>query len=87
MDELYGWTLQQIVPQLEGLRMLSPTVKERHDFIEDVGGRDETWQRRHDTLPVLHGRVMMLVIDNFQREQIARVLNTVFIDCRDTDHG
>ena len=53
--------------------MLPPTVEERHDFIEDVGGRDETRQRRHDTLPVLYGRLMMLVIDNFQREQITRV--------------
>ena len=30
-------------------------------------------QRRHDTLPVLYGRLMMLVIGNFQREQITRV--------------
>ena len=48
--------------------MLSPTVEERHDFIEDVGGRDEARQRSHDTLPVLGGRLMMLVIGNFQRE-------------------
>jgi hypothetical protein len=73
MDELYGWAPQQIVPHLDGLRMLPPTVEERHDFIEDVGGRDETRQRRHDALPMLYGRLMLLVIGNFQREQIPRL--------------
>jgi hypothetical protein len=73
VDELHGWTLQQVVPYLDGLRMLSPTVEEHHDFVEDVGGRDETRQRRHNTLPVLRGHLMMLVIGNFQRAQIARV--------------
>ena len=45
--------------------MLSPTVEKRHDFIEDVGGRDETRQRSYNTLPVLGGGLMMLVIGNF----------------------
>jgi hypothetical protein len=66
VDELHGWAPQQVVPYLEGLRMLSPTVEKRHDFVEDVGGRDEAWQRRHDTLPVPSGHLMMLVIGNFQ---------------------
>ena len=43
VDELHGWALQQVVPHLEGLCMLSSTVEECHDFIEDVGGRDEAW--------------------------------------------
>lgn len=67
VDELHRWTLQQVIPHLQGLRMLSATVEKRHDFIEDVGGRDEARQRRHDTLPVLGSRLMMLVIANFQR--------------------
>jgi hypothetical protein len=73
VDELHGWALQQVVPHLEGLRMLSSTVEKRHDFIEDVGGRDEARQRCHDPLPVLCGRLMMLVIGNFQRSERACV--------------
>jgi hypothetical protein len=67
VGELHGGALQQVVPHLDSLRMLSPTVEERHDFIEDVGGRDEARQRRHDPLPVPCSRLMMLVIGNFQR--------------------
>ena len=53
--------------------MLPPTVEERHDFIEDIGGCHEARQRSHDALPVPCGRLMMLVIDNLQRSEIARV--------------
>src|SRR5262245_20770354 len=64
---LHRGALQQVVSHLDGLRMLSPTVEKCHNFIEDVGGRDETRQRRHDPVPVPGGCLMMRVFGNCQR--------------------
>ena len=73
VDEMHGRALHKVVPHLDGLRMLPPTVEERYDFTEDIGGCHEARQRSHDSLPVVCGRLMVLVTGNLQRQQIACV--------------
>src|ERR671925_403345 len=58
MDQLYGGTLQEIVPDLHSLRMSPPAVEKRHDFIEHIRGCHQGRQRSHNTLPVPCGRLM-----------------------------
>jgi hypothetical protein len=53
--------------------MLSATVEKRHDFIEHVGGCHRARQRAHNTLPVPCGCLMVLVIGNFERQEITCV--------------
>jgi hypothetical protein len=53
--------------------MSSPAVEKRHDFIEHVGGCRRARQRGHNTLPVPCGRLMVLVIGNFERQEITCV--------------
>jgi hypothetical protein len=47
--------------------MMAPAFEERHYLIENIGSSHQRWERGDNPLPVLHSRLMMLIIGNFER--------------------
>jgi hypothetical protein len=72
VDQLHGRTAQEIVADLNCLRMVAPAIEKCHHLTEYVGGGGRRGERGNDPLPVMDSRLMMLIIGNFEGKEIAR---------------
>jgi hypothetical protein len=65
--------MQQVMTNLNRLGMIAPAVEEGYGFIKDIGGRNQWWKPLGKTLPMGHRCLMILIMRQFQRQQVAGI--------------
>lgn len=73
MNHLSGRAAQEGVPNLDSFGVVAAAVEKRDDLIEYIGRRHQSGQGFNRLVPVSHSRWMVLIVGEFQRQQITGV--------------
>ena len=73
MYELDRRTVEQIAANFYGLGMMAMRIEEGHGLVEDEARRHEPRLLQQELLPVTRCGAVVLVVSEFQRQQVARI--------------